>query len=197
MAAANAPVASRLQSAGLSGASLSVFVGHDMNARRLLTLAGAAFAVVVAVALALSAYCECKQPVFNNASKLITALQTFSRDKAAHHQQLQAEISLQDLIGGGYLTTNDVAAFDGMDVTFFGQTSDGSPPPVLAVARLRTDEKLVTCLLQDGSVAGLTRSRYQEMLRDFGQQDGSMSGSLPVRSETNSTSTAAGSRRSP
>jgi hypothetical protein len=172
-----------------------VIVGRDMKARRLLALASAAIVVVLAAVLALSAYWEHKQPVFTNASKLMAALQAFSKDRVTHGLQLPREISLQDLVAGGYLTTNDVAAFDGMDVTFFGQSSDGSPPPVLAVARPRTDHKQVTCLLSDGSVAGWTHSRYEDMLRNAGQRDGAANGSQPIRLETNRTSSAAGSRR--
>jgi hypothetical protein len=140
-----------------------------MNARRLLALAGVAIAVMVAVALAVFAYWERKQPVFNNAPKLITALQAFSSDKAARHLQMPPAISLQDLVGGGYLTTNDVAAFDGMDVTFFAQLGESSPASILAIARPRASDGQVTCLMADGSVAGLSDSRYKEMLQNSGQ----------------------------
>jgi len=165
-----------------------------MGARRILALAGTALVVVVAVLVALSAYWERKQPVFTNASKLMAALQAFSHDKATNGPQLHGEISLQELVAGGYLTTNDVAAFDGMDVTFFAGASDASPPLIPAVARQRADDRQVTCLLSDGSVAGFSRSRYEEMLRNTGRQGGPAKGSQPIRSRTNQTSSAAGPR---
>jgi hypothetical protein len=150
-----------------------------MKARRLLALGGTALAVVVVAVLALSAYWERKQPVFTNASKLIAALQAFSHDRVTHGQPLPQQVSLQDLVAGGYLMTNDVAAFDGIDVTFFTGASETSPQAILAVARQRADDKQVTCLLADGSVAGFSRSRYEEMLRSSGQRDGPANGSLP------------------
>ena len=176
-------------------ARLTQAVGHDMKARRLLALAGTALVAVVAVVLALSAYWEGKQPVFTNASKLTAALQAFSHDRVTNGPQAHREVSLQDLVAGGYLTTNDVTAFEGIDVTFFAGASETSPQAILAVARQRTDEKLVTCLLADGSVAGFSRSRYEEMLRNSGQLGGPANGSQPARSETNRTPAAAGSGR--
>ena len=167
-----------------------------MKARRLLALAGTALVVVVVV-LALSAYWERKQPVFANASKLITALQAFSHDRVTHGLPLPQEVSLQGLVAGGYLTTNDVAAFDGTDVTFFAGASETSPQAILAVVRHRADDKQVTCLLADGSVAGFSRSRYEEMLRSSGQRDGPANGRQPIRSERNGTPGTAGSRRCP
>ena len=54
---------------------------------------------------------------------------------------------------------------------------------------------LVENLPGAGSVVGMSRSRYEDMLRNLGQTAGSANGSQPVRSETSSTSGAAGSRR--
>jgi len=87
-----------------------------------------------------------------------------------------------------------VAAFDGIEVTFFAGASETSPQAILAVARQRADDKQVTCLLADGSVAGFSRSRYEEMLKNSGQV-GPANGGQPIRSGTNTTSSAAGSRR--
>ena len=164
-----------------------------MKVRRLLVIAGAGIALVVFLVLAVSAYWERQQTPFQNAPKLISALQTFSRDQAAAGRRLPAEISLQDLLRGGYLTTNDVRAFGGMEVTFSTQADENHPQMILA--RARTPDGQFICLLVDGSVQTLSRSRYEDMRTNLGQPDGAANGSQPIRSETNSTSGAAGSRR--
>src|SRR5258708_31657822 len=90
----------------------------NMKVRRILLVACAGIALVVILALGFAAYWERKQIPFQNAPKLISALQAFSLDHAARGRQLQPEVSLQDLLRGGYLTTNDVRAFAGMEVIF-------------------------------------------------------------------------------
>ena len=99
-------------------------VGRDMKPRSLLVLVAGGFAVAVIVALAASIYWDRKQTPFQNAPKLISALRAFSRDQASSSRRLPPEIALQDLLRRGYLTTNDVRAFEGMDVTFNTQADD-------------------------------------------------------------------------
>jgi len=164
-----------------------------MRIRRLLVIACGGVALVVVLVLAVSAYWEGKQTPFQNAPKLISALQAFSRDQAAASRRLPPEISLQDLLRGGYLTTNDLRALEGMEVTFSTQADESHPQMILA--RARTPDGQFICLLADGSVQGFSRERYEEMRTHLGQLGGAANGSQPIRSETNSTSPAAGSRR--
>ena len=164
-----------------------------MKIRRHLITACLGIALVVVLVLAVSAYWERKQTPFQNAPKLISALQAFSRDQAAGGRRLPPEVSVAELIRGGYLTTNDVSAFQGIDLTFSTQADESHPQMVLARARMPDGQFI--CLQADGSVVGMSRSRYEDMLRNSGQPDGSANGSQPVRSGTNSTSGAAGSRR--
>jgi hypothetical protein len=79
--------------------------------------------------------------------KLINALRAFSRDQASSSRQLPSEIALQDLVRGGYLTTKDVQAFEGMDVTFNTQADDTRSQMILA--RARTPDGQFICLLAD------------------------------------------------
>src|SRR2546423_677137 len=138
-----------------------------MKLRRLLVSACAGIALVVILVLAASAYRERKQKPFRNAPKLISALDAFSRDQTARGQQLPPEILLQDLLRGGYLTTNDVRGFEGMDVTFNPQANDSHPQMILA--RARTSDGLLICLLADGSVQQFRRSRSEEIRTNLGQ----------------------------
>jgi hypothetical protein len=127
----------------------------------------AGIALVVILALAISAYLEHKQTPFQNSPKLITALQAFSRDQTAGGRQLPPEVSLQDLVRGAYLTTNDVRAFAGMEVTFSTMADDTNL--LMILARARTSDGQSICLLADGSVQQFTASRLKEALRNSGQ----------------------------
>ena len=120
-----------------------------MKVRRIMLVVWAGIALVVVVALGVSAYWDRKQTPFQNAPKLVSALQAFSRDQALSGRQLPGEVSLQDLLRGGYLTTNDVAAFEGMDVTFSTQGADTHPPMILA--RAQTADGQFICLFAEGA----------------------------------------------
>jgi hypothetical protein len=166
-----------------------------MKLRRLLVIACGGIALAAVLILALSAYWERKQTPFQNAPKLLIALQAFSHDQAAAGRRLPPEISLQELLRGGYLTTNDVRAFQGMEVSLSTQADESQPQLILA--RACTADGQMICLMGDGSVQQLSRSRYEEMRTTLGQRDGAANGSQPIRADTNSTSSAAGSRRLP
>jgi hypothetical protein len=164
-----------------------------MNVRRILLIACAGIALVVMVVLGVSAYWGHKQTPFENAPKLISAMQAFARDQTAGGRQLPPEVSVQDLLRGGYLTTNDVRAFAGMDVTFNPQT-DGLHPQMI-LARARTPDGQSICLLADGSVQQLTAARLKDALESSGQQGSAANRIQAVRSETNQPSKAAGASR--
>ena len=164
-----------------------------MRIRRLLVIACAGIALVVVLVLIVSAYWERKQTALHNASKLISALQAFSHDQAAAGRRLPPEISLPELLRGGYLTTNDVRAFEGMEVTFSTQADESHPQMILARARMPDGQFI--CALADGSVQGVSRERYEELRSNLGQPAGPSDGSQPLSSATNRTAGSAGSRR--
>jgi hypothetical protein len=164
-----------------------------MRIRRLLVIAFAGIVFVVVLVLVVSAYWERKQTPFQNAPKLISALQAFSRDQAAAGRRLPPEVSVDDLLRGGYLTTNDLRAFEGMEVTFSTQADESHPQMILARARMPDGQFI--CALADGSVQGVSRERYEELRTNLGQPDGAANRSQPVRPETNSTPGAAGPAR--
>ena len=120
--------------------------------RRFVYIALVIVALAVGLTLGLQSHWERKQPAFDVA-KLIPALQAFGRDRAAGGQPLPLTISLSDLVAGGYLSVNDVAAFRGADVTFYTSVDVRSPHAILARARMPDGTELV--VLADGSVQGL------------------------------------------
>jgi hypothetical protein len=167
-------------------------VGRKMKTRRILSFGAAGIVALVALVLIASAYWERRQTPFRNLPGLITALQAYVRDQTTSGRRLPAEIPLSELVRGGYLTTNDMRAFEGMDVAFSTRVDDSQPQGILARARMPDGQFL--CVLADGSVQQLSRSRYEEALRG-GQPDSAAKRSQPVQPDTNRTSAAAGPDR--
>jgi len=164
-----------------------------MKPGRIVLVACAGIALMVIVALAAPAYWEHKQTPFQNAPKFTSALEAFLRAQTASGRQSPPEVSLQDLLQGGYLTTNDVRAFEGMDVIFSTQADVTRPQMILARARMPDGQFI--CLLADGSVQQFTAARLKEALGNSGQPGDAPNRSRPVRQETNQPSPAAGSDR--
>jgi hypothetical protein len=153
-----------------------------MKTRGLLLIGCAGIGFVVVLVLAWSAYWEHKETPFRNAPELIRALQAFARDQAAAGRLLPPEVSLTDLVRGGYLTADDVRAFEGMDVTFSTQPDNGHPQMILARARMPDGQFI--CVLADGSVQQLSRRKYEELHTGLGQS-GPAGESQPFSSGTN------------
>jgi hypothetical protein len=176
--------------------SVSICVGCKMKTRRRILIFGAiGVAVVVALMLVASAYWQRRQTPFQNLPGLITALQAFVRDQTRAGQRLPTEIPLSDLVRGGYLTTNDVRAFEGMDVAFSTQVDDRQPQAILVRARMPDGQFI--CALADGSVQQFSRERYEQQRKNAGQPDSGADVSQPFRPEANPAPGAAGSIRSP
>jgi hypothetical protein len=163
-----------------------------MTRRRRFVVAAAGFAVLVVLALAWPAYWERQQPVFENAPKLIAALQAFSREQLAHGRPLPPEIPLRELIVGGFLTSDDVRVFEGIELTFFTGWDETQPQSILASARMRDGH--VTCVMADGSVQGFSQSRYEQYLRSL-KERGAPTNHHPIRLQTDAPPAGADSRR--
>ena len=163
-----------------------------MRIRRVLLITSAGIGLIVILALVGSSYYNRKQTPFQNAPKLINALQSFSRDQTAGGWPLPPEISLQELLRGGYLTTNDVGGLAGMEVTFNTKADEGAPQTILA--RARTPDGQFIYVLSDGSAQAVSQSTHEVMNASQGLPGDRMNGSQPFRLETNSRSPVAGSR---
>ena len=164
-----------------------------MKVRRLLLFAAGGILVMVAVIVAFSAYWDRKQAAFQNLPQLIAGLQMFLRDRTASGLRVPPEISLQDLVRGGYLAAKDVRAFEGMEVVFSTEADSSRPQSILARARMQDGQ--VICVLADGSVQQYSPERYQLLLNSLGQPGALADPRQPGRSQTNRASAAAGSGR--
>ena len=126
-----------------------------MNTRRLTALAGLLVAVGITVCVALTSFWQRQQPVLKDPSKLVAAVQAFSRDKTEAGQALPASVSLRELISGGYIAASEVRAFDGMEVTL-SLTADETKPQNILI-RVRLPDGSVIAQFADGSVHQLPR----------------------------------------
>src|SRR5207253_2949556 len=88
--------------------------------------------------------------------------------------QSPPEVSLDDLVKRGYLTTNDVHGVDGMSVTFSTHFDDRRPQLILARA-LQPDGQVV-CLLNDGSDQQFSPQSYKEYSGNLSQPGGATNG---------------------
>jgi len=79
-----------------------------------------------------------------------TAVQAFIRDKKASGASLPATVTFGELVSGGYLTTNVVAAFDGKEVIVSLSSDDITPQSILIRVPLTNGREIVE--MGDGSV---------------------------------------------
>lgn len=95
------------------------------------------------------------QPTSSGLPRLVAAMKGYSRDYISRGQALPASLTLQDLVNGGYLSTNDVQALNGADVTFYLTASNRNPQAVLVRMRMPDGRQIVA--LTDGSIQQLPR----------------------------------------
>ncbi len=87
------------------------------------------------------------------AAKLIAAVQAYSRDQQGESKPLPPSLKLRELVVGGYLTAEDVRAFEGTDVTFLLSADPSQPRAVMIRVRLRDGSQMV--VLANGNVEHL------------------------------------------
>ena len=118
-----------------------------------------AAALVLGVGLAayfiLETYWERQQPMLKDPSVLMKALTQFAKEKIARGQTVPASISLNELVGAGYLKPEDAAAFKGVDLTLYPTALGALPQAVVARARLADGSQV--SLLADGSVQTMAK----------------------------------------
>jgi hypothetical protein len=122
-----------------------------MQTRRFIILATAVVFILVAAHFATERSTH-RSPTLDT-SKVIAALQAFSREHVKGGQPLPATVSLRDLIARHYLTAADVRAFDGMEVTFSLTADETRPQQILIEARLPDGSRIAS--LADGSAQQL------------------------------------------
>ena len=96
-----------------------------------------------------------------NGSKLTAAIRAYSQDRIARKQRMPQSFSLQELVNGGYLSTNEIRALDGLDIIFYSDADETRPQSILAEARFPDGSEEV--VLADGSVQQISKARIETM----------------------------------
>ena len=94
-----------------------------------------------------------------------------------------------------FLSAEDAEPFEGAKVMVYPNADERDPQMFLVEAQAR--DGFVYALLADGSIQGFSPQRLEEFRKSTGQPDGAANGRQPFSSETNRTSAAASTRRSP
>jgi hypothetical protein len=152
-------------------------------------------ALAIAVALIVTGCSQRRDREFKDLPGLLSALEAFSRDLTNKGQPLPPSVSLDELVSRGYISSNSVHAFEGMETRIWAKASPDVPNSVLMSAR--SPDGSVSAVLADGSVHQFSAQVFAEHLRNTGQQDSTAKRSQPIGSETNSAPSAPGSSRRP
>jgi len=127
-----------------------------MNIRRLILIASSLVAVAALATWLLVVHWQHSEQTFKILPKLAAAEQRYVQEHVSHGQSLPASVTLQDLVGGGYISSDDVRSLEGSDVTFYPQAiSDSQPQAILVRVRLSDGSQIAA--LADGSVQQLPR----------------------------------------
>jgi hypothetical protein len=121
-----------------------------MKARRLILIA-AVLVGVAALAVWLLAFRWNHSQAFKSLPKLAAAMRHYSDDQVSHGKPLPSPLTVQDLVGGGYISASEVRDLEGADVTFYPTVTEVDPQAVLVRVRMRDGAEIVA--QADGSVA--------------------------------------------
>jgi prepilin-type processing-associated H-X9-DG protein len=157
-----------------------------MKRNRLLIFAGSAFALVVAAIWAVTIYWERHQPIFKDADKLMAAMAAYSRDLTNKGQAVPATVALNELVSRGYISSNSVRAFEGMEVTIWLNVDDAYPPAALIAVLLPNG--MANVALADGSVQGFAPQEYAQLMKEANQRNEAIKQGRAQGPETNGAS---------
>jgi len=128
-----------------------------------------------------------------NGQRLANAMARYTKDLHSRGEALPPTITLDTLVGQGYLSAEDTKPLQGVDLVFHTDAVDTNPQMILVEARMPDGQ--MQAVLADGSVQQFSRSRWAEVQKNVGQQDSAANQGQPLTSVTNSTPVAAGSGR--
>ena len=154
-----------------------------------------AISAVILVAIATLAVTSCspRQEQFQDLPGLLSAMKAYSLAQTNQGLALPQSVSLDYLVSHGYISSNSVRAFEGMETRVWFGVSETEPEKVLMSAR-QSDGRVIATLA-DGSVHQFSAQSFAAHLKKTGQQEGAANRSQPIGSETNQPSGAAGSGR--
>lgn len=125
-----------------------------MKIRRLILIAGLLVAVAALASWLVISRWQHSQS-FKSLPKLAAAMRSYSHDQVSHGRPLPTSLTVQDLVGSGYVSAVEVRDLAGADVTFYPTASESDPQAILVRVRLADGAQIAA--LADGSVQQLPR----------------------------------------
>ncbi len=122
----------------------------DVDKRRAVIFVVLVLALAIGVWWGFMSHWRQEPAPFQDAPKLVRAVQAYARDRTANGLPVLPRITLQDLVDTGYLKPSEVKAFDGMEVTISLSKDEIQSKQVLM--RVRLKDGTVTALMMDGTV---------------------------------------------
>ena len=138
-----------------------------MRARPIIGFLSTTPAVVAALALTACSQRKGHLEHFQDLPGLLSAIQAFSGDLAKHGQAVPPSVSLGELVSGGYISSNSVHAFVGMETKIWLTPNPGTIDSVFMSAR--QPDGSVVAALADGSVQYFSARGFNRHLEKTGQ----------------------------
>ena len=126
-----------------------------MKTRRLLAIAGSLLVLVIIACMALLPNWQRQQPMLKDTTKLLAAVQAFSRDRGAAGRAVPSSVSLRELIRSGYVAASDVQGFEAMRITIC-RVVDESQPQDYRIGIGLPDGRVISQLV-DGGIQEIRR----------------------------------------
>jgi hypothetical protein len=103
-----------------------------------------------------------------NGERLANAMARYTADLHSRGEAVPPTITLDTLVGQGYLRAEDTKPLEGVELVFHTDAVDTNPNMFLVEARMPDGQ--IQVVLADGSVQQYTHSRWAEARRNVGQQ---------------------------
>jgi hypothetical protein len=95
---------------------------------------------------------------FRNLTALYIAERSYTEDHHSRGQVLPSSVTLQDLATNGYISAQDIRAFEGMEVTIYPTAGEMTPPtPQAILIHVRMSDGVELAVLADGSIRQLPK----------------------------------------
>jgi hypothetical protein len=138
-----------------------------MRIHRLFLAPSTALAIIVSLTLTACSQRADRVERFEDLPGLLSAMQAFSRDLTNRGQSMPASVSLNDLVSGGYISSNSVSAFQGMETKVWLRANPAMLNSFLMSARL--PDGSISAALADGSVQQFSAQGFADHLAKSGQ----------------------------
>ena len=103
-----------------------------------------------------------------NGERLANAVARYTRDLHSRGEVLPPTITLDTLVGKGYLTAEDTKPLQGVKLIFHTDAVDTNPQMVLVEAQMPDGQ--MQAVLADGSVQQFSRSAWATVQKNVGQR---------------------------